>query len=419
MYMIERLIERAAGELGIDALTIRRRNFIRPQQMPYRTGLVHTYDCGEFEAATDAILPLAGYADFASRRTASERRGRLRGIGFAYFIEIAAPLNERMDLRFDPHGGLTVVAGTHSHGQGHETIYAQMLSEWLGIPFESITMVQGDTDRAPFGRGTFGSRSMVNGGSALKFAADDVIAKGRRLAAHLLEAAPEDIAFRDGTFEVAGTDRKISLVEVAKASFAPMGPSGQPAVGPANFYRQSMATAPVPAAEFGMGLDGTGTFTPKQQNFPNGCHVCEVEVDPETGKVEIVGYAAVDDVGRAINPLLLQGQVHGGIAQGVGQALMENLTYDPGSGQLLTASFLDYCMPRADDLPSIKVDHRDVPTRGNPLGVKGAGEAGTTGSTPATIGAILDALRPLGVRDLAMPATPETVWRAIQAARPG
>jgi carbon-monoxide dehydrogenase large subunit len=394
-YVIERLIDRAAAELGIDSLALRRRNYIRPQQMPYRTGLSYTYDCGEFEAVTDVALPLARYADFPAKRSESQRRGRLRGIGFSYFIELAAPLNERMDLRFDQHGGLTVIAGTHSHGQGHDTIYAQMLSDWLGIPFESITVVQGDTDRVPFGRGTFGSRSMVNGGSALRAASDDVVAKGRRLAAHLLEAAAEDIAFSSGKFEVAGTDRSISLIDVAKASFAPMG---------------------LPA-ELGLGLEGTGMFAPKQQNFPNGCHVCEVEVDPETGKVDIVAYTAVDDVGRAINPLLLGGQVHGGIAQGVGQALMENLVYDERTGQMLTASFLDYCMPRADDLPSIAMGHHDVPTKGNPLGVKGAGEAGTTGATPAVINAILDALRPLGVRDLQMPATPEAVWRAIAAAR--
>jgi carbon-monoxide dehydrogenase large subunit len=394
-YVIERLMDQAAAELGIDRMELRRRNYIRPQQMPYRTGLTYVYDCGEFEAATDVALPLARFADFAERRAETERRGRRRGIGFSYFIELAAPLNERMDLRFDQHGGLTVIAGTHSHGQGHDTIYAQMLSEWLGVPFESITVVQGDTDRVPFGRGTFGSRSMVNGGSALRAASDEVIAKGKRLAAHLLEAAAEDIAFQDGKFAVAGTDRAILLVDVAKASFAPMG---------------------LPS-EFGIGLEGSGAFTPKQQNFPNGCHVCEVEVDPETGEVDIVAYTAVDDVGRAINPLLLSGQVHGGIAQGVGQALMENLIYDDKSGQLLAASFLDYCMPRADDLPSIKMGHHDVPTKGNPLGVKGAGEAGTTGATPAVVNAILDALRPLGVRDLQMPATPQTVWRAIAAAR--
>ena len=393
-YLIERLIARAADELGIDPIELRRRNYIRPQQMPYKTALSYTYDCGEFEAATEKALALAGYDGFAARRAESERHGRLRGIGLSYFIELAAPLNERMDLRFDQHGGLSVIAGTHNHGQGHETVFAQMLTDWLGVPFGSVSVVQGDTDRVPFGRGTFGSRSMVNGGSALRAAADDVIAKGRRFAAHLLEAAEEDIAFREGLFEVAGTDRAISITDVAKASFAPIG---------------------LPS-ELGLGLEGSGTFAPRQQNFPNGCHVCEVEVDPETGRVEIVAYAAVDDVGRAINPLLLKGQVHGGIAQGIGQALMEQLVYDPGSGQLLTASFLDYCMPRADDLPSFEVASHDVPTEGNPLGVKGAGEAGTTGATPAVINAILDSLRQLGIRDLAMPATPEAVWRAINAA---
>ena len=394
-YLIERLIARAADELGIDPIDLRRRNYIRPQQMPYKTALNYTYDCGEFEAATDKALPLAGYDGFAARRAESEGRGRLRGIGLSYFIELAAPLNERMDLRFDQHGGISIIAGTHNHGQGHETVFAQMLTDWLGVPFDSVSVVQGDTDRVPFGRGTFGSRSMVNGGSALRAAADDVIANGRRFAAHLLEAAEEDIAFREGRFEVAGTDRAIPITDVARASFAPMG---------------------LPS-ELGLGLEGSGMFAPSQQNFPNGCHVCEVEVDPETGRVEIVAYSAVDDVGRPINPLLLKGQVHGGIAQGVGQALMERLVYDAGSGQLLSASFLDYCMPRADDLPSFEIGSHDVPTAGNPLGVKGAGEAGTTGATPAVINAILDSLRPLGVRDLAMPATPEAVWQAIIAAR--
>jgi carbon-monoxide dehydrogenase large subunit len=396
-YAIERLIDQGAAEMGIDRLALRRLNYIRPQQMPYRTALTYVYDCGEFEKATDVALPLARFADFAARRAESEQRGRRRGIGFSYFIELAAQLNERMDIRLDQHGGVTVIAGTHSHGQGHDTIFAQMICDWLGVPFESVNVVQGDTDRVPFGRGTFASRSMVTGGSALRAASDDVIAKGKRLAAHLLEAAAEDIAFNEGKFTVAGTDRGIALTDVAKASFAPMG---------------------LPA-EFGLGLEGSGVYAPKQGNFPNGCHVCEVEVDPETGVVEIVSYTAVDDVGRAINPLLLSGQVHGGIAQGVGQALMENLVYDEASGQLLAASFLDYCMPRADNLPSIKMGHHDVPTSGNPLGVKGAGEAGTTGATPAVINAILDALRPLGVRELQMPATSQTVWRAIAAARAG
>ena len=393
-FLVERLIDRAADELGVDPIELRRRNYIRPQQMPYKTALGYTYDCGEFDAATGKALPLAGYDGFAARRRESELRGLLRGIGFSYFIELAAPLNERMDLRFDQHGGISVIAGTHNHGQGHETVYAQMLADWLGVPFESVSVVQGDTDRVAFGRGTFGSRSMVNGGSALLAAADDVIANGRRFAAHLLEAAEEDVEFREGRFEVAGTDRSISITDVAKASFAPVG---------------------LPS-ELGLGLEGSGMFAPSQQNFPNGCHVCEVEIDPDTGRVEIVAYAAVDDVGRAINPLLLKGQVHGGIAQGIGQALMEELVYEPASGQLLTASFLDYCMPRADDVPAFEVASHDVPTGGNPLGAKGAGEAGTTGATPAVINAILDALRPLGVRDLGMPATPEAVWRAIGAA---
>ena len=394
-YLIERLLDRAAVELGIETRELHRRNFIRPDQMPYRTGLEYTYDCGEFEAAMDKSVDLAAWDGFADRRAESERAGRLRGIGLSYFIELTSPFNERMEVRFDPSGALTIVSGAFSHGQGHETVYAQMASEWLGVPFETIRLVQGDTDQVPMGRGTFASRSMVTGGSALRAAADDAIEKGKRLAAHFLEAAEEDIEFTDGTFTVTGTDRSIDIVDVAKASYALVG---------------------LPP-DLGLGLDGTGVFTPVERNFPNGCHICEVEVDPETGDVGIERYAAVDDVGRAINPLLLKGQVHGGVTQGIGQALMEKVTFDESSGQMLSASFMDYCMPRADDLSDFDIGSHDVPTAGNPLGVKGAGEAGTTGATPAVVNAVLDALRPLGVEDLSMPLTPLSVWGAIEAAQ--
>jgi carbon-monoxide dehydrogenase large subunit len=300
-----------------------------------------------------------------------------------------------MAVHFDEGGGITIVAGTHNHGQGHETVYAQMITEWLGVPFDSIRLVQGDTDQVPYGRGTYGSRSVTIGGSALKHAADQVVEKAKRMAAHVLEAAEADIEFADGTLTVAGTDKTIGLVDLAKMSFMPMGWPG----------------------ELGIGLEATGTFTPASAgNFPNGCHVCEVEIDPDTGAVEIVRYTGVDDSGVIINPLLFAGQIHGGIAQGIGQALYENMVYDE-SGQLQSGSFLDYCMPRADDMPSFTLGDLEVPCPTNPLGVKGAGESGTVPAMPVIIHAILNALAPHGVTHLDMPATPHAVWRAMQDAK--
>ena len=385
----------AAKQLGIDEMELRRRNYIHPDAMPYRTALNYTYDSGEFEAATDVALRLSDWDGYGARRAQSESRGRLRGRGFSYYLEVAANLNERMEIRFDPSGAATVVAGTFSHGQGHETVFTQMVSGWLGIPFESIRFVQGDTDRVSFGRGTNGSRSMTVGGSALKLAADEIIEQGKRIAAHLLEAAASDLDFADGAYSVAGTDRAIGMVEVAKAAYAPMG-------------------AP---SELRAGLEASGNFAAEPPNFPNGCHVVEVEIDPETGVVEIARYSAVDDVGHPINPLLLHGQVHGGIAQGIGQALFEHIEFDRESGQMLSGSFMDYCMPRADDMPDFDLDDHDVPCTTNPLGVKGAGEAGTIGAPPAIVSAVLDALAPLGVTDIDMPMTPNRVWRAIEAVR--
>ena len=395
VFMMERLIERAAVEMGIDRLEIRRRNFIPPEAMPYRTPMNHTYDCGEFAAAMDKALALADFTGFAARRDEAERRGRLRGIGVAYFIEIVAIYNDRMELRFDPSGALTIVAGTSSHGQGHETVYAQMVSDWLGVEMDTVRLVQGDTDRVAFGRGTYASRSMTVGGSALRRAADEIIEHGKRVAAHLLESAEDDMEFEDGAFTVAGTDRSMSIVEVARAAHAPVG---------------------LPDA-LGIGLEGRGAFMPETPNYPNGCHVCEVEIDPETGRVMLEAYTAVDDVGRAVNPLLLHGQVHGGVAQGIGQALLEAVVFDDESGQMLSGSLMDYAMPRADDLSNFEVGLHDVPCTTNPLGVKGAGEAGAVGAPSAVISAVLDALRPTGVTDIAMPTTPERVWRAIQLAR--
>jgi carbon-monoxide dehydrogenase large subunit len=397
-YVIERLIDDAARELGLDPVALRRQNLIPSSAMPCRTPLGATYDCGEFEASMDAALGLADVAGFAARRETARRRGRLRGLAVVNAIERAAgPQPEFAEIRFAPSGSATVFMGTKNQGQGHETTFKQILHERLGLDPGEVRYIDGDTDRVAFGMGTMGSRSTVIGGTALWLAADKVIAKGRKIAARLLEAAEADLAFADGKFTVVGTDRAVALKEVARAAFQParLPPGLEP------------------------GLYETGTFVPKQDTWPNGCHVCEVEVDPDTGAVTLVGYAIVDDVGTVINPLTLKGQIHGGVAQGVGQALMEQVVYDPESGQLLTASFMDYAMPRADTLPDMRVESRPVPTRLNPLGAKGAGEAGTVGALPAVLNAVLDALAPLGVRRLDMPATAERVWRAIQEAKTG
>jgi carbon-monoxide dehydrogenase large subunit len=393
-YLIERLLDRAAAVIGLDPVEIRRRNFIAPSQMPHKTGTNTTYDSGDFAHVTDECLKLADWSGFGKRASASKKNGKLRGRGLCYFLEEASVFNDRMALRFDPSGMVTIVAGTHSHGQGHATVYAQMVSEWLGVPFDSIRFVQGDTNAVPFGRGTYGSRSMQVGGNALKKAADAIIDKAKPMAAHLMEAAVGDVEFKDGRFSIVGTDRSMAMTDVAKA-----------------FYRP----AHLPP-QFEVGLEAAGSFSSEPPNYPNGCHVCEVEVDPESGAVAVVRYVAVDDVGRVMNHLLCEGQVHGGVAQGVGQALMESVVYDD-SGQLVTGSFQDYCMPRADDLPELVSELAEIPSTTNPLGVKAAGEAGATGAPPAVIGAVLDALRPLGVDHIDMPATPSRVWAAIQHAK--
>jgi carbon-monoxide dehydrogenase large subunit len=394
-YLIERLLDRAAAAVGIDPVEIRRRNFIRSAQMPHKTATNTTYDSGDFAHVMDECLKLADWSGFPRRAAESKKRGRLRGRGLCYFLEEASVFNERMELRFDPSGTLTILAGTHSHGQGHATVYAQMVSEWLGVPFESIRHMQGDTQTVPIGRGTYGSRSMQVGGNALKKAADAIIEKAKPMAAHLMEAAVADVEFKDGRFGIVGTDRAMALTDVAKAFFRPAGLPSQ----------------------FEVGLEAAGSFASEPPNYPNGCHVCEVEVDPESGAVGVVRYVAFDDVGRVINHLLCEGQIHGGVAQGVGQALMESVIYDR-DGQLVTGSFQDYCMPRADDLPELTSELTEIPSTTNPLGIKAAGEAGATGAPPAVIGAVLDALKPLGVTHIDMPATPSRVWAAIRRARP-
>jgi carbon-monoxide dehydrogenase large subunit len=402
-YVMERLMDEAAHKLGMDPVELRRRNYIPPGAMPYNTtagwtvgaAVGWTYDSGEFAKLTDRAVEMSDWNGFASRKKSSEAKGRLRGRALIYYLEDSGVFNERMELRFDPSGMVTIVAGTHSHGQGHATTYAQLVCEWLGVPFENIRLVQGDTDAVAFGRGTYASRSAMLGGSALKSAADAIVEKAKDMAAHLMEASAKDIEFQAGRFTVVGTDRSLPLTEVAKAFFRPVGPT----------------------TRFGTGLDASGSSA-APPTFPNGCHVCELEVDPETGVVEIDRYAVVDDVGRVINPMICHGQIEGALAQGIGQALMESVAFDRESGQMLSASFMDYAMPRADDLPPhYELDFIDVPAKTNPLGVKGVGEAGCVGAPPAVILAILDALRPLGVGHLDMPATPQRVWQAIQGAR--
>ncbi|HEV8143074.1 MAG TPA: xanthine dehydrogenase family protein molybdopterin-binding subunit [Methylomirabilota bacterium] len=395
-YVIERLIDDTARELGMDLLELRRKNLIPASAMPYKTALGPTYDCGEFERNMDAALKLADVAGFPARREAAKKRGVLRGIGIANAIEQAAgPQPEFAEIRFSPSGSATLFMGSKNQGQGHETTFKQILHERLGLDPHEVKYVDGDTDRVGWGMGTMGSRSTVIGGSAVVTAADKVVAKGTKIAAKLLEAAEGDIKFADGKFSVVGTDKAAELKAVARAAFNPA--QLPPGVEP--------------------GLYETGTFVPKQATWPNGTHVCEVEVDPDTGDVQLVGYVIVDDVGTVINPITLKGQVHGGVAQGVGQALMEQVVYDRESGQLLTATFMDYAMPRADTFPDMHVESHPVPTKLNPLGAKGAGEAGTVGALPVVINAVVDALAPLGVRSLDMPASPERVWEAIRSAR--
>jgi aerobic carbon-monoxide dehydrogenase large subunit len=395
-YLVERLIDEAAIKIGLDPAEIRRRNLITPSAMPYMTATGITYDSGEFALVLDKCLKIADWAGFSKRRSASEKNGQLRGRSVTCYIETAGYANERMEIRFDPDGTVTIVAGTHSHGQGHATTYAQMVAEWLGVSFETIRFIQGDTDKVPFGRGTYAARSSMNGGNALKAAADGIIAKARLMAAAMLEADPADIAYQAGQFRVQGTDRTLALVEVARSFFQAGGVTDQ----------------------FGLGLEASGSYGTNAANYPNGCHVCEIEIDPETGLASVAQYTVVDDAGRVINPLICEGQVHGGLAQGIGQAMLEQIVYDGDSGQIVSASFMDYAMPRAIHLPNFVTEFVEVPCTTNPLGVKGIGEAGTIATPPAIINALLDALRPLGVTHIDMPATPANVWNAIRRGRP-
>ncbi len=393
-YAIERLIDYAARRVGTGADELRRRNFIRPDAMPYTTPLGLTYDSGDFARNLDNALA-ADAPGFAARRAEARTQSRLRGVGHAVYIEQSGfPPDEFAEARFDPAGTLTLLMGSQSSGQGHQTAYAQLAAEKLGLPLEKIRVLQGDTDAIGFGRGTGGSRSIPVGGAALFHAADKLIEKGKKIAAHMLEAAEADIAFADGTFGIAGTDRGVTIEAVASAAFNPsqLPPGLEP------------------------GFAESGHFTPPAPTFPNGCHVCEVEIDPETGLIEIVRYLVVDDFGVVINPLLLAGQVHGGIAQGVGQAMLERTVYDPESGQLLSGNLTDYAVPHADTLPRIEFSYNIVPCRTNPLGVKGAGEAGAIGAPPALVNAVIEAVAEFGIDHLDMPLTPQRLWRALRDA---
>ena len=408
-YLLERIVQVAADQLGVDPAEIRRRNFIQPDQFPYQTPVALMYDTGNYEASLDKALQSADYAGFATRKVASSEAGKLRGIGISSYIEACgiAPSNvvgslgaraglyEAATIRVNPTGSVSVLTGSHSHGQGHETTFAQVVSEKLGIDFDSVEIVHGDTDKIPFGMGTYGSRSIAVGGTAIVKAIDKIIAKGKKIAAHLLETSEADIEFENGQFVVPGTDKAKAFGEVALTAYVP------------HQY---------PLEELEPGLEETAFYDPKNFTFPAGTYVCEVEVDPETGVVEIASFHAIDDFGTIINPMIVEGQVHGGLVQGIGQALLEGANYDE-NGQLLSGSYMDYTMPRAADVPSFSVDTTVTECEHNPLGVKGCGEAGAIGAPPAVINAILNALAEVGVKKLDMPATPHRVWQAIRNAQ--
>jgi carbon-monoxide dehydrogenase large subunit len=399
-YTIERLIDIAARELGISPYELRRRNLIPPDAMPYKTALTFTYDCGEFEGNMQKAAELSELDSFAARRAEAESRGKLRGIGLCNCIEVAGgpflrPAKDQSTLRLAEDGTLILRTGSMSVGQGLETAFCQLVAERFGVPIDQVQYEQGDTDLLSGGKGNGGSGALCIGGSAVTLAVDAVIEKAKRIASELLKAAEVDVTFEAGRFTIAGTDRSVDLATVARAAYDP---------------------AHIAPGEEG-GLVESGEFTPTAVTFPNGTHICEVEIDPDTGVTEIVRYSAVEELGYVLNPLLVAGQTHGGVAQGVGQALGEQIVHDPQSGQMLTASFMDYQMPRADDLPDIRMATREVPTKVNPLGAKGVGEAGTVGAMAAAMNAVNDALAPLGIRHFDMPATPNRVWHAIAAAR--
>ncbi|MEC8794874.1 MAG: molybdopterin cofactor-binding domain-containing protein, partial [Pseudomonadota bacterium] len=408
-YQLERVVDKAARELGVDPAELRRKNFIKPEEFPYQTPVAVVYDTGNYHATLDKGLEMVDYANFDKRVAESKARGKLRGLGIAHFIEACgiAPSNlvgqlgaraglyESATVRVNATGGLVVMTGSHSHGQGHETSFAQVVADMIGIDENMVEIVHGDTNNAPMGMGTYGSRSIAVGGSAMVRATEKIIAKAKKVASHLLEASEGDIELKDGAFSVAGTDKSITWGEVCLAAYVPH-----------NY----------PLEDLEPGLEETAFYDPSNFTYPSGAYICEVEVDEDTGKVDILGFTAADDFGNVINPMIVEGQVHGGVAQGIGQAMLENTVYDE-NGQLLTGSYMDYAMPRAADVPNFSVDHSCVtPCTHNPLGVKGCGEAGAIGSPPAVVNAVIDALHRGGhthVEHIDMPVSPARVWAAI------
>jgi carbon-monoxide dehydrogenase large subunit len=393
-YFMERLIDRAADEMGINRLTIRKRNFIKPAQMPFAASSGVTYDSGDFQGVFDKALDISDHANFARRRKESRKRGKLRGIAVGSYLEVTAPPNVELGkIVFENDGSVKIITGTLDYGQGHATPFAQVLATHLGVPFERITLEQGDSDLVHTGNGTGGSRSITASGMAIVEASKLVIEKGKRAAAHLMEAAEGDIEFGGGQFTIAGTDRSIDIMELSRR------------------LRENKMPEDVPSS-----LDVDHTSSPVPSTFPNGCHVAEVEIDPQTGIVQIVRYTGVNDFGTVVNPMLVAGQLHGGVAQGIGQAFMECVSYD-ASGQPITGSFMDYALPRAEDIPHMEIGDHPVPAKSNPLGTKGCGEAGCAGSLSTLTNAVLDALSELGITHIDMPLTPERVWRAIRDAK--
>ncbi len=400
-YVVERIVDAAARELGLSPAEIRRRNFIPPEAMPYTTALGETYDSGDFARVMEEAMRLADWDGFEGRRAAARATGnRRRGIGMSTYVEACGGgAGESAEIRFEPDGTVTLLIGTQSSGQGHETAFAQLVAQELGLPLDRVRLVQGDTDRIAKGNGTDGSRSLPVGGNAVRAATERIIEKGKRIAAEIMEAAEADIEFADGVFTVAGTDRTVTLNAVAAAA------------------RERAGRIGGAESETDSGLAERASYKPRATTYPNGCHIAELEVDIETGVAEVVAYTVVDDFGRVINPLMLEGQVHGGSAQGIGQALFERTVYEPDSGQLLTGSFMDYRVPRAADLPAFTFATRNTPCRTNPLGIKGAGEAGAIGAPPAVINALVDALSEFGITHIDMPATPERIWHSLHIAR--
>ncbi|MCH8167386.1 MAG: xanthine dehydrogenase family protein molybdopterin-binding subunit [Proteobacteria bacterium] len=409
-FQLERTIDKAAREMGIDPIELRRRNFIAADAFPYQTPVAVAYDTGNYQATMDKAVEMADLDGFAARKAESAARGKLRGLGIVHYIEACgiapsalvgslgarAGLYEAATVRVNPTGNVSVFTGSHSHGQGHETTFAQVVAEMLGCDEANVDIVHGDTARIPFGMGTYGSRSLAVGGSAIHRAVEKIIAKAKKIAAHLMEASDADVTFADGQFTVAGTDKSVDWGTVALTAYVPH-----------NFPHDTLEP----------GLEETSFYDPANFTYPAGAYICEVEVDAETGKVEIQSFIAADDFGNIVNPMIVEGQVHGGIAHGLGQALLEHCIYD-SDGQLVSASYMDYAMPRADDLPNFTVDHScNTPCTHNPLGVKGCGEAGAIGSPPTLVNAVVDALSDHGVTHIDMPLTPSRVWAAIQAAK--